>query len=198
MKQKIQKFLKLREDKRFQPIFDVAIFTIILFSVHYAFIWWEIAGYPPIKNLVDQLFISASSILFDQSVWVVEHLFRMEYTTQGHNILFVTSDGTNGYVGVEPGCTSLKQWIHWIVLMLLFPGPWKHKLWYIPAGTVVIHIVNLIRVTGLVVTTSVWPQSFEFFHNYIFKTFFYFMIFIMWAVWVEFFSHKERKVVKHM
>ncbi|MDY0103784.1 MAG: archaeosortase/exosortase family protein [Lentimicrobium sp.] len=192
MKQKIQKFLKLREDKRYRPIFDVGIFALLLFFVHYTYIWWSSAGFPPVKSLVDQLFISASAILFDQSVWVVQHLFGMDITTQGQNILFVTSEGTTGYVGVEPGCTSLKQWVHWIVLMLLFPGPWKHKLWYIPMGVVVIHFVNLIRITGLVVTTTAWPQSFEFFHNYIFKTFFYFMIFLMWVVWVEYFASKER------
>jgi exosortase/archaeosortase family protein len=87
-------------------------------------------------------------------------------------------------IDVEPGCTSLKQWVHWIVLMVLFPGPWKHKFWYIPLGVIVIHFVNLIRITGLVLVSIPWSDHIDFFHDYVFKTFFYLMIFLMWLIWV--------------
>ncbi len=38
----------------------------------------------------------------------------------------------NGYVGVNESCSGLKQFYQIAVLFILFPGPWKHKLWYIP------------------------------------------------------------------
>lgn len=193
MKERIVAFLNLRKQKRYTPLFDVAIFAILLFAVHYGYIWWSSAGFPPVKSLVDQLFVFASAILFDQSVWVVENIFGIDYHLQGQNILFNCKSGIEAYVGVEPGCTSLKQWMHWIVLMAFFPGPWKHKLWYIPMGVIVIHFVNLIRVTGLVFTTYHWPDKFHFFHDYIFKTFFYFMIFVMWVVWVEYFKNRKER-----
>jgi exosortase/archaeosortase family protein len=192
MFKKITGFLDLRKQKRYTALFDVAIFAFLLFFVHYGYIWWSSAGFPPVKDLVDRLFIFASAILYDQSVWVVTHLFGYDITTEGQTILFTCRTGEAGYVGVEPGCTSLKQWVHWVVLMALFPGPWKHKLWYIPMGVIVIHFVNLIRVTGLVFTTYNWPMHYDFFHNYIFKTFFYFMIFVMWVVWVEYFKNKRK------
>ena len=73
----------------------------------------------------------------------------------------------------------------------LFSGPIKHKLWYIPAGIIVIHFINIIRIVGLSLTGIPMPQHFEFFHNYVFKTFFYFMIFLMWVLWVEVFARKK-------
>ena len=191
MKERVSRFLALRHQKRYQPLFDVGIFALLLIFVHYTYIWWSSAGFPPVRAQVDQLFVWASSVLFDQSVWVLQHIFGVNISTEGQTIYVASRDGSLGYVGVEPGCTSLKQWTHWIVLMLLFPGPWRHKLWYVPLGVVVIHFVNLIRVTGLALTLIPWPHHFAFFHNYIFKTFFYFMIFVMWVVWVEYFKNRE-------
>ncbi len=178
----------------YSRLFDVVIFAILLIFVHFAYIWWSSAGFPPIKHLIDKLFAFASVILFEQSVWIVQNLFGVDITTQGQTIFFSTLNNQQGFVAVDPGCTSLKQWVHWIVLMILFPGPWKHKIWYIPAGVVVIHFVNLVRITGLVATTIPFPLHFDFFHNYIFKTFFYFMIFVMWVIWVEFFRNKSKRV----
>lgn len=192
MKEKIVSFWNLRHNKRYRPLFDVGIFAVLLIFVHYAYIWWSSAGFPPVKDLVDRLFVFASAILFDQSVWVLQHIFSIDLTTEGQTIFVTSNNGTACYVGVEPGCTSLKQWMHWIVLMLLFPGPWKHKLWYIPLGVLIIHFINLIRVTTLALTLIPWPQHFDFIHNYIIKTFFYFMIFVMWVVWVEYFAHRKK------
>jgi len=196
MSNNVKSLLLKAKEPRIQPLVDVAIFSALLIFVHYSYIWWSSAGFPPVKALVDRLFVFASAILFDQSVWVLNHIFHIAFTTQDQTIFVTTHQGTTGFVGVEPGCTSLKQWMHWIVLMLIFPGPWKHKLWYIPIGVIVIHFVNLIRVTGLALTLMPWSSHFDFFHNYIFKTFFYFMIFMLWVVWVEKFAHPKNRVKK--
>lgn len=175
----------LYKSKAFGPIRDVGFFAILLMGFHYLYLFWAHTDFYPFRAQVDQLFDFASAILFDQSAWVVKHVFHLNHTTEGQTIWVVTHAGGWGYVEVSPGCTSLKQWMHWIFLMVLFPGPWKHKLWYIPLGIVVIHFVNLIRIVGLALTLIPWPDQFHFFHDYIFKTFFYFMIFVMWVVWVE-------------
>ena len=78
-----------------------------------------------------------------------------------------------------------------LFLMLLFPGPWKAKLWFIPLGLVVIHFVNVFRIFGLGLTLIPWPAYFDQFHDYFFKTIFYFIIFLMWVVWVEFIAHRK-------
>jgi exosortase/archaeosortase family protein len=69
--------------------------------------------------------------------------------------------------------------------MVFFPGPWKHKLWYIPLGIGVIHLTNVFRITGLLLIQYPFPNGFDFFHNYVFKTLFYAVIFLMWAFWNE-------------
>lgn len=175
-------------DRQFKPLRDVALFAILLMGFHYIYLYWSRNNFFPVREQVDQLFVFASDILFRQSAWLVEHVFRLNHTTDGQTIWVVTKAGNWGYVEVSPGCTSLKQWMHWIFLMVLFPGPRAHKLWYIPLGIIIIHCINIVRIVGLSLTLVPWPQHFDFFHDYIFKTFFYFMIFVMWVVWVEVFT----------
>lgn len=187
------KINKLKNNRKYSAIFDVVYFSIILILVHYAYSFWAKSGYPPIKDLVSDLFHFASSILFQQSIWVINHLTNIDFWHFDQTIYFNSKSGVVSFVSVEPGCTSLKQWTHWVILMILFPGPKIHKVWYIPVGIIIIHFINLFRVTGLVITTFYWPYSFDFFHSYIFKTFFYFVIFIMWVIWVEYFKIPKLK-----
>jgi exosortase/archaeosortase family protein len=124
----------------------------------------------------------------------MEHIFQIDITTDSQQTIWVTSmNGNPAYVRVTPECTSLKQWMHWIFLMLLFPGPWKHKLWYIPLGLVVIHFVNVWRIFGLGLTLIPWPMQFNMFHDYFFRPIFYLIIFLMWLIWAEFFAHPKAK-----
>jgi len=173
----------------------VIYFVVLIFSFHYLYKFWAGSlSFYPFKNEVDLLFNYASNMLFNQSQWVLSNIFNINYTTHinTQTILFNSSSGQSCFVTVSPGCTSLKQWMHWLFLMLIFPGPWKHKLWYIPLGLVIIEWVNVIRIVGLTLFMIPYPDKFHFFHDYVFKTFFYFMIFLMWVVWVEFFVEKRK------
>lgn len=176
---------------KIQPLVYVFYFAVLLLSFHFIYKFW--AGnlnFYPFAQQVDNLFAQASSLLFNQSIWVLQHIFQIEIITEGQTI-FVNNH--QAYVDVSPGCTSLKQWMHWLFIMLIFPGPWKHKLWYIPLGLIIIQFINVFRVVGLALMIIPWPQHFHFFHDYIFKTIFYFGIFMMWVVWVEYFTIPNNK-----
>lgn len=180
--------------KPLEPLGYVALFAILLLSFHYLYKWWAgPLGFYPFEQQVDELFHWASMLLLNQSIWVLYHIFNINfYITLTDQAIHVQS--TNDawtYLLVSPDCTSLKQWMHWLFLMILFPGPWKHKLWYIPLGLVIIEWVNVVRVVGLTYTLIPWPNHFHFFHDYIFKTFFYFIIFLMWLIWVTKFIPKS-------
>lgn len=177
--------IKKLNKKQKRIIKDIVIFAILLFSFHYIYIFWSKNNFYPLQNQVNSLFDKASVVVTNQSDWILTHIFKLPHTTEGVRITVDTVKDHTFTVEVSPGCTTLKQWLHWIFLMLLFPGPAKHKLWYIPLGLVAIHIANLIRITGLTLIVTRLPYHFDFFHNYVFKTFFYFVIFVMWLIWAE-------------
>lgn len=189
-----QKIKELYNDKRYQTYFDVGLFIILIFSFHGLYlIWNKQFDYWPVKDAIDRLFVWASALLFDQSTWTLDHVFQIDIFTKGQTIAFLNNENYYSYVTVAPECTSLKQWMHWLFLMLIFPGPWKHKAWYIPLGLVIIEFVNVARVVGISLYLIRIPDGFEFAHNVIFKTMFYVIIFLMWMVWVECFLHKKPK-----
>ncbi len=180
------------------------LFGIAIIGFHFIYLFWSKNEYYPIKETVNKLFTYTGRELFSQSDRII-NILKISHEQKG-NIFYIKSSvehklhsvkgfDTRGslslysaYLEVSPGCTSLKQWMHWIFLMLIFPGPSKHKLWFMPAGVAILHLVNIIRITGLVCVISIKPEAFHFFHDYVFKTLFYLSIFILWVVWIEMFT----------
>ena len=192
--------MKIRElwrryyaDKRYTTYMDVGLFLVLIFSFHFIFLLWQHFGYYPIGGAVAALQDWASALLYRQADWCLGTVLGMDYFLDEPNQGFITSDVDGGRVAmcVAPVCSSLKQWCHWLFLMLLFPGPWKHKAWFIPAGLVVIELINVVRVCGIFLFMVYIPGSFEVAHNYVFKFFFYFVIFLMWVLWVEKFKSRS-------
>ena len=189
-----QRIKELYADKRYQSLFDVGLFFVLIFSFHILYVIWEgPMDFWPIKGTVDKLFVWASALLFDQSTWTLEHIFRMDFVTKDQTIFFLNDEGSYSAVTVAPECTSLKQWMHWLFLMLIFPGPWKHKAWYIPVGLVIVELTNVVRIVGICLFLRPFPNSFALAHDVIFKIMFYVVIFLMWMIWVEKFLHKKDK-----
>lgn len=93
-------------------------------------------------------------------------------------------DGTSG-VWVGDPCNGLEVIAIFIIFMLAIPGPIRHKLWFIPAGVVLIHIVNAIRIAVLAWLSSKDYAYLDFNHDYTFKVVVYTMIFLMWVYWVK-------------
>jgi exosortase/archaeosortase family protein len=75
--------------------------------------------------------------------------------------------------------------IQFVLLFLIFPGPWRKKLWFIPLGLLIVHLTNLFRIAGLSVVTVTVPEYWDFSHDYLFRPFFYVVIFLLWVWWVE-------------
>ena len=178
---------------------DVGLFILLIISFHYLYLGWQALDYWPIKGAIDRLMVWSVNLVYGQCCWVLDRIFHIDITTVSEERLIATPNNEGGWarVIIAPECASLKQWLHWIFLMVLFPGPWKHKLWYIPAGLVIIEWTNVVRICGVLLMQIPWPNSFQLSHDYIFKIFFYFVIFLMWMLWVEKFKDKQKKSNKN-
>ncbi|MBQ3739318.1 MAG: exosortase/archaeosortase family protein [Bacteroidales bacterium] len=183
------------KDPKNRNTVNVGLFIMLIISFHFLYLGWQAIGYWPVTRWVNDLMVWSVNLLYGQCCWVLEHVFRIDITTINAQRLIAAVNKEGGWarVIVAPECASLKQWLHWIFLMAIFPGPWKHKLWYIPAGLVVIEWTNVVRVCGILLMQIPWPNSFHIAHDYIFKVFFYFIIFLMWVLWVERFYNKSIK-----
>lgn len=174
-----------------KPLTDVILFVVLLLSFHFFYIFWSNCEFYPFGTVVSELFIVASHQLFQQSKALLD-LTGIEFTTCGQTFFIANISGGTSWLEVSPGCTSLKQWLHWLFLMILFPGPWRHKWWYIPLGLLIIQGMSILRISGIACAIYRWPGSFSFFHDYVFKGLFYGGIFLMWVVWVEIFRQQKQ------
>lgn len=170
---------------------NLAFFFIAIISFHFIYLWWSGIGFKPFRDEVDTIFITVGKILFRQSDAVI-NLTGISHIEIKSTFYFVDEEipniepaGNSPFLEVSPECTSLKQWLHWLFLMLVFPGPGKHKLWYLPTGILLLHLINVFRIVGLAIVLSSTPQYFNFYHDYFFKTLFYGSIFLMWVFWIE-------------
>ena len=181
------------KDPKNRNTVNVGLFIVLIIR------GWQALGYWPVEKWVNQLMVWSVNMLYSQACWVLDHVFHIDLTTITSARLLATTNSEGGWarVVIAPECASLKQWMHWIFLMVLFPGPWKHKLWYIPIGLVIIEWTNVIRICGILMMQIPWPNSFHIAHDYIFKVFFYFIIFLMWVLWVEKFYNPTLKAKQH-
>lgn len=179
-----------------QAFKDVIIFMSILLVFH---ILWRLF----IKDLFSVQFIYDSAYwlagkVFVASVWVLD-VFNVNVTSFDelaiagkvrYNVIYYAEN--NGYVYVNRSCSGLKQFYQWFFLILLYPGPWKHKLWFLPMGLVIIHIVNIFRIVSMTFVTMTIPQHWDFMHDYVLRPFFYVVMFFLWVWWNEKFYLKSK------
>ena len=162
---------------------DVIIFIIITLTVHYSYRFWaNTAHYWPIEKQMNLAHDKASWIVFNQSVWFIDHVLRIPITTDDKRTILFEN---NGFIAINQSCSGLKPILQFILLMFIFPVPWKHKAWFIPMGIVIVHIVNLFRITGLAVVTITIPEYWDFAHDNVFRPFLYVVIFFLWVWWAE-------------
>lgn len=187
------------KDPKNRSTVNVGLFILLIISFHFIYLGWQAIGYWPIGKTIEKLMVWSVNLVYSQSCWLLEHVFCIDITTISHMRSIATPNNAGGWarVIIAPDCACLKQWMHWLFLMILFPGPWKHKLWYIPAGLVIIEWTNAIRICGILMMQIPWPNSFHLAHDYIFKVFFYLVIFLMWVLWVEKFYNPSIKAKQH-
>jgi len=161
---------------------DVALFIIITLVIHIAWrIWQTQFEYAPIQDFMYSLMGMMAREVYYESAWIISgfiDIVRVDETLYMHF-------PNKAIMYVNNGCSGLKQMMQFTLLMMVFPGPWKKKLWFIPLGLLVMHLTNLFRMVGLAVVMNNWPQYWDFSHDNLFRPFFYVIIFLLWVWWVE-------------
>jgi exosortase/archaeosortase family protein len=161
---------------------EVALFIIITLAIHIAWrIWQTQFNYAPIREQMYGLMTMMAREVYRESVWIISGMIDIVRVDETMYMHFPNK----AIMYVNNSCSGLKQLIQFTLLMLIFPGPWKKKLWFIPLGILVMHLTNIFRMVGLGVVMNNWPYQWDFFHDTIFRFIFYVVIFALWVWWVE-------------
>lgn len=166
---------------RLWPIVDVFIFVVITGGFHK--LYWAFFSVGISQSGLNAIMEWLAAAVYSASAWVDAHIFRMDIVLYPVNLIHFNSNNTT--IAINESCSGFKQMLQVLILFLLFPGPWKHKLWYIPAGMLAMFITNILRVVILSAVMIHWPQQWDFIHLWILRPFYYVVIFGLWVLWVE-------------
>ena len=177
---------------RYGFVVDISLFVIITILFHY--LWWHVLGFFRATDFYNSVASWLAQQVYHISLWINISVSGMTIEPENHtNTMIFTKN--NGYITVNESCSGFKQFYQIFFLFLLFPGPWKHKLWYIPASMGLMFLVNIFRIIILSVVLIHWPLHWDFIHLWIMRPFYYVVIFIEWVVWVEVFRKKQLNAI---
>ena len=94
---------------------------------------------------------------------------------------------------IVEGCNAVSVIILFISFIMAFSGRLKETLMYILSGSVMIYVVNLLRITVLTIGLYHYPWRQEVLHTVIFPAIIYGMVFFLWMIWVNYFVKLNRR-----
>lgn len=186
--------------KKFDPIRSVILFFVVLLVAN---LFWK-------YDVLGEESTTAGSIVtfwglnisapFDwmschvaRAAASVLHFFGSQVSLVPTNVLQYSNGNS---VQVIWSCTGIKQAYICFCILAFSPGPWKKKVWYIPACLFVVYLFNIFRISFIVACIENHPHWFQLLHLYIFKYLFYGIIFLMWVIWVENIVNRPKKLMQ--
>jgi exosortase family protein XrtF len=126
--------------------------------------------------------------IIDNLVWITESILNiLGYELRPHVGEFANFVGIIDSHWIEIGapCDGITLLSLLVVFVMAFPGPIKHKLWFLPLGLLCVHLINALRIVALVIIVSVSPESLQFHHDYTFTVLVYLFVFGLWYFWIN-------------
>jgi exosortase family protein XrtF len=91
------------------------------------------------------------------------------------------------------GCNSVSIIILFISFVIAFSGRLKETIIFILSGSVLIYVVNLLRIVILSIGLYHYPWRAEILHQVVFPGIIYGMVFLLWMFWVNRFSKMKKQ-----
>jgi len=94
------------------------------------------------------------------------------------------------------GCNGLSVIILFISFVIAFSGKLKSTVLFIIGGSLLIHVLNVVRIALLCILMYYFPEQEHLLHGVVFPLFIYGVVFILWIIWVNKFSKYATKTIK--
>jgi len=188
----MKKMKKLSLPPKLQKYQGVLYFLVVLLASH--FFWKYTMKGDESDDVVTFFGIDLSPVFEAASTHVAIatayflDMAGFDVTLNSDNVIRHTNGNA---VKIVWACTGLKQAYIFFCIIAFYAGPWQKKLWYIPAGLVVVYLFNIFRITYISGAMKEHPEQFDLLHLYVFKYLYYGVIFLMWVLWEERIKNKE-------
>jgi exosortase/archaeosortase family protein len=169
-------------DPKWEKVRGILWFCLITVVIHFGYrIWANNLNFAPITGLMTKINSFLAFQVYQESAFLGKDIFKWSIIPLPDSSIIIN----NFKLIISLSSSGLKPMLQFTVLMLIIPGPWKNKAWFIPIGIIVIHLTNVLRIICFIIILRHWPQQIEYAHYTYLRLLFYIVIFGLWVVWVE-------------
>lgn len=158
---------------------DLAWFAglLVVFHVSYHSVADIFLALPMVQSIRLGLAVHISEV----SYWLC-HWAGLEPTELANRTIYFANG--RGLTVIE-GCSGFKQLLQSAFLFILYPGSWRHKLWFVPSALLIVHAANVFRIALLTAWSGLdWP-FWQWMHDYPLRGLYFLVIFALWYAWNE-------------
>ena len=94
---------------------------------------------------------------------------------------------------IVEGCSSISIIILFLSFIIAFSGSIFNTLWFGLFGSLLIYVVNILRIIAISVLYQKFPEYQKILHDLLFPAIIYGLTFVLWITWVKFFSNLNTK-----
>ena len=152
---------RMRSTIRENPFLRFLLLSSMAYLIWYAFYDFYLKPFTKFDEVVIHSLTHASGIELRALG------FELNEYSDGAFSNHVGIAGSSG-VTVGSSCDGIVLLALFTIFILAFPGPLKHKLWFIPLGIFAIWLINSFRITALACISKLNEKWFGFNHDYTF------------------------------
>lgn len=159
---------------------DLAWFTGLLLVFHFSYhsVSEIFLAWPWVQSIRLGIAVHISELSYLLCSWA-----RLEPTELSNRTIYFANG--RGLTVIE-GCSGFKQLLQSAFLFVFYPGNWRHKLWFVPGALLIVHIINVFRITLLTAWSGLdWP-FWQWMHDYPLRGLYFLVIFALWYAWNEY------------
>ena len=97
---------------------------------------------------------------------------------------------------IVEGCNAISVIILFISFVVSFAGQLKATVLFIFGGSLLIYVLNVLRIAALSALIFYFPKQEPFLHGVLFPLYIYGVVFMLWLIWVRNFSRYASKDTK--
>lgn len=184
------RIIPLLKSSRYKQFLEVFWFAAITLAIHYSYRFWANSiHYWPIRAWMNEIHQVLTGWVFSQSVWINQQILNISLTISDHTMTF----DNGSWISINGSCAGDKQILQFMLLILIYPGIWKQKVWFIPLGMLIIHFTNVLRIVLLSLVSINKPEWWRLAHDTVLRGLFYVVILILWIIWVERINRKPAR-----
>jgi exosortase family protein XrtF len=160
-----------------EPMVRFLVSGLALYLAWFALYEWWVHPLKWVDRAVVDNTISISQVVLN----------RIGYAAEIDGNRMIRIPGTPGLF-IGDNCNGISLFALFSIFIIAFPGKVPAKFFFIPAGILLIHLLNVVRVVFLAIIETYSYSWTEFNHSYTFTILIYACIFFMWLFWINKFS----------